>query len=70
MKAAEMLKIVGIVLVGLFVLACGIPLVLMLAGLALGAVGFFIGLAGLLIKFAVILAIGYLVLVGIKSVMR
>ncbi len=70
MKAAEILKIAGFILLGLFVLLCGVPLVLMLAGLALGAVGVFIGLAGLLVKFAVIVAVGYLVLVGIKSLMR
>ncbi len=70
MKAAKILKVVGFVLAGLFVLLCGVPLVLMLAGLALNTVGFFITLAGMLIKLAVIVAFGYLVLVGIKSVMR
>ncbi len=70
MKAAQILKVAGLALFGLFVLACGIPLVLMLAGLALHTVGFFISLAGLLIKIAVIVAIGYLALVAIKSLMR
>ena len=70
MKAMQIFKVAGFILAGLFVLACGVPLVLMLAGLALGAVGFFIGLAGMLIKLAVIIAVGYLVLVGVKSVMK
>lgn len=70
MKAMQMFKVVGFILAGLFVLACGVPLVLMLAGLALNAVGFFIGLAGILIKLAVIVAVGYLVLVGVKAVMK
>ena len=60
----EMLRIVGIILLGLFVLVVGVPLVLMAAGIVVGTV---ITLAVLLIKVAVTLAIVYLLLVGVRA---
>jgi len=63
----EMLRIVGIILLGLFVLVVGVPLVLMAAGIVVSTV---IGLAVLLIKVAVTLAIVYLVLVGVRALLR
>ncbi len=60
-------RIVAIVLLGLFVVVVGIPLVGAAVGLVLGTA---IGLAILLIKLAVVLAIGYLVLAGIRVVIR
>jgi hypothetical protein len=63
----EMLRIVGIILLGLFVLVVGVPLVLGAAGIVVGTV---IGLAVLLIKVAVTLAIGYLVLAGVRALLK
>lgn len=48
----------------------GVPLVASLAGVTLGIIGALIGLAVLLIKVAVVLAIGYLILVGIRALLR
>ena len=44
-EATDVLKVVGIVLLALFVLAVGVPLVLTAAGVALGILGFLVGLA-------------------------
>jgi len=63
----EMLRIVGIILLGLFVLVVGVPLVLMAAGIVVSTI---IGLAVLLIKVAVTLAIVYLILVGVRALLR
>lgn len=65
--AKEMLRIVGIILLGLFVLVVGIPLVLMAAGIVVTTV---IHLAVLLIKVAVTLAIIYLVLAGVRALLK
>jgi hypothetical protein len=64
------LRIIGIILLGLFVLVVGIPLVLAAAGITLHLVGFVFGLAVGLIKLAVVVAIIYLVLVGIRALLR
>jgi hypothetical protein len=66
----NMLRIMGIILLGMFVLVVGIPLVLTAAGIVLSGVGAIIGIAVLLIKLAVVVAIGYLVLVGIRAALR
>jgi len=63
----DALRVVGIILLGLFVLVVGIPLVGAAVGLVLGTV---VTIAILLIKLAVVLAIGYLVLAGIRAMMR
>lgn len=63
----DLLRVVGIILLGMFVLAVVVPLVLTAAGIVVGTV---ISLAVLLIKLAVFLAIGYLVLVGVRAVLR
>jgi uncharacterized membrane protein len=65
--AKEMLRVVGIILLGLFVLVVGVPLVLGAAGIVVGTV---IGLAVLLIKVAVTLAIVYLVLAGVRALLK
>ena len=65
--AKEMLRIVGIILLGLFVLVVGVPLVLGAAGIVVGTI---IGLAVLLIKVAVTLAIIYLVLAGVRAFLK
>ena len=69
-EATDVLKIVGIILLALFVLAVGVPLVLAAAGVALGVLGMLIWLAIVLIKIAVVVAIIYLIVVGIRAVLR
>jgi hypothetical protein len=68
--AKNVLRITGIILLGLFVLVVGIPLVLAAAGITLHVVGFVFSLAVGLIKLAIMLAIIYLVLVGIRAALR
>ena len=55
------------ILLGIFVFAVVLPLALKVVGITLGII---IGLAVLLIKVAVTLAIGYLILVGIRALLR
>lgn len=69
-EAKDVLRVVGVVLLGLFVLVVGIPLVMTAAGITLGIIGFLFDLAVMVIKVAVVLAIGYLVLVGIRAMLR
>ena len=66
-NAKDTLKIVGIVMLCLFVLVVGVPLMLSLVGITLG---FITSLAVGLIKLAVFLAIIYLVLVGLRAILR
>lgn len=63
----EMLRIVGIVLLGLFVLVVGVPLLLAAVGITLHIV--FV-LAVALIKLAVVAAVAYLILVGVRALLR
>jgi hypothetical protein len=69
-----MLRVVGIILLGLFVFIVGVPLVLGAAGLVVittvGVIGAIIKLAVLLIKVAVTLAIIYLVLAGVRALLK
>jgi len=69
-EAKDVLRVVGMILLGVFVFAVGMPIVLTFAGIATGIISFLIGLAVLLIKVAVVLAIGYLILVGIRALLR
>ena len=66
-NAKDTLKIVGIVMLCLFVLVVGVPLMLSLVGITLG---FITSLAVGLIKLAVFLAVIYLVLVGLRAILR
>jgi len=66
----DVFRIVGMILLGVFVFTVGVPLVLKVAGVTLGIISILISLAVLLIKVAVVLAIGYLVLVGIRALLR
>lgn len=68
--ASKVLKVVGMILLGVFVFAVGLPLVLTVAGVATTIISFLIGLAVALIKIAVVLAVGYLMLVGIRALLR
>ena len=69
-ETKDVLRVVGIILLALFVLAVGVPLVLAAAGVALGVLGFLIGLAVMLIKLAIVVAIIYLIVVGIRAVLK
>jgi hypothetical protein len=69
-ETKDVLRVVGIILLALFVLAVGVPLVLAAAGVALGILGFLIGLAVMLIKVAIVVAIIYLIVVGIRAVLK
>ena len=69
-EASDVLRIVGMILLGIFVFAVGIPIVLTAAGITLGIIKILFGIAVLVIKLAVVIAIGYLILVGIRAVLR
>ncbi len=69
-EATDILRIVGIILLGIFVFAVGIPIVLTAAGITLGIIKILFYIAVLVIKLAVVMAIGYLILVGIRAVLR
>jgi hypothetical protein len=66
----DTVRVVGIVLLGLFVLVIGVPVVLAAAGVTLSIIGFVTILAVGLIKLAVLLAIIYLALVGVRTLLR
>jgi hypothetical protein len=66
----SVLRVVGMILLGVFVFAVAAPLVLKLAGFTLGIIGGLILFAIFLIKVAVVLAVGYLILVGIRALLR
>lgn len=69
-ETTDIFRVVGIILLALFVLAVGVPLVLAAAGVALGVLGMLIGLAIALIKIAIVVAIIYLIVVGIRAVLK
>jgi len=69
-EAKDVLRIVGMILLGLFVFMVAAPLVMKLARITYGIITGLIFLAILLIKVAVVLAIGYLILVGIRALLR
>jgi len=68
--ASDILRIVGIILLGIFVFAVGIPIVLTAAGITLGIIKILFGIAVLVIKLAVVIAVAYLLLVGIRALLR
>jgi hypothetical protein len=68
--ATDILRIVGIILLGIFVFAVGIPIVLTAAGITLGIIKILFGIAVLVIKLAVVIAVAYLILVGIRALLR
>jgi len=65
--AKNVLRIIGMILLGVFVFAVVLPLALKVVGITLGII---ISLAVLLIKVAVTLAVGYLILVGVRALLR
>lgn len=66
-EAQDILRILGIIVLGFFVLVVVVPLALKVVGITLGIL---VGLAVALIKLAVVLAVGYLILVGIRALLR
>ena len=66
----DMLRVVGIILLGMFVLVVAIPLVLTAAGFVLLSIAWVVKIAVTLIKLAVLVAVGYLILVGVRAVLR
>jgi hypothetical protein len=69
-EATDILRIIGIILLAIFVFAVGIPIVLTAAGITLGIIKILFGIAVLVIKLAVVVAVGYLILVGIRAMLR
>ena len=68
--AKDVLRVGGMILLGVFVLAVGVPLVLAAAHVSLGIIGLLFHIAVMVIKLAVVLAIGYLILVGVRALLR
>ena len=68
--ATDMLRVVGMILLGIFVFAVGVPIVLTAAGITLGIIKILFGIAVLVIKLAVVIAVAYLILVGIRAILR
>ena len=65
--AKNALRIAGMLLLGVFVFVVVVPFVLSAVGFVISSL---IALAVLAIKVAVVVAIGYLVLVGIRALLR
>jgi hypothetical protein len=65
--AKDILRIVGMILLGLFVIVVVVPFVFAAAGIVVSS---FVKLAILLIKVAVTLAVIYLVLAGIRALLK
>jgi hypothetical protein len=65
--AKDILRIVGMILLGLFVVVVVVPFVFAAAGIVIGG---FVKLAVLLIKVAVTLAVIYLVLAGVRALLK
>lgn len=63
----DMLRIVGIILLGIFVLAVGVPLVFAAAGVVLTGL---VHITVALIKIAVVLAVAYLILVAVRAALK
>ncbi len=73
-EAKDILRTVGIIFLGIVVFVAVAPLALKLVGITLGItfgiIGLLITVAIALIKIAVVLAVGYLILVGIRALLR
>jgi hypothetical protein len=69
-EATNILKIIGLVFLTVFVVVVGGRLLMAAIGITLGIAGLIFTLAVFLIKLAVVIAIGYLILVGVRAVLR
>jgi hypothetical protein len=61
---------VGMILLAIFVLSVTIPLVFKAVGVTFAVLGFLVWLAMQLIYLVVVIAIAYLLLVGIRALLR
>jgi len=68
--ATDVIRIIGMILLAIFVIAVGIPIVLTAAGITLGIIKILFGIAVMVIKLAIVIAVGYLILVGIRAILR
>jgi hypothetical protein len=68
--ATDVIRIIGMILLAIFVIAVGIPIVLTAAGITLGIIKILFGIAVMVIKLAIVIAVGYLILVGIRALLR
>ncbi len=66
----DTMRVVGLVLLGVFVLIVGLPLVLAAAGIVLQTVGFVFGMAGAIIKVGVVLAVVYLFVMAARTLLK
>ena len=66
-ETKDVLRILGMLLLGVFVFVVVVPFVLSAVGFVISSL---IALAVLAIKVAVVVAIGYLILVGIRALLR
>ncbi|MBA2339609.1 MAG: hypothetical protein H0V88_04390 [Pyrinomonadaceae bacterium] len=66
----DMLRVAGFILLGVFVLIVGLPLVLAIAGIVLQGVGLVFGLAGAIIKIGVMLAVAYLFVLAARTLFK
>jgi len=69
-EAKDILRLAGLVFLTIFVIVVGGHLLMAAIGVTLGIAGFVFGLAGFLIKVAIGIAIIYLILVGIRALLR
>jgi hypothetical protein len=69
-EATNILKVIGLVFLTVFVVVVGGRLLMAAIGITLGIAGLIFTLAVFLIKLAVVIAIGYLILVGVRAVLR
>ena len=68
--ATDVIRIIGMILLAIFVIAVGIPIVLTAAGITLGIIKILFSIAVMVIKLAIVVAVGYLILVGIRALLR
>ncbi len=66
----DMLRVAGFILLGVFVLIVGLPLVLAIAAIVLQGVGLVFGLAGAIIKIGVMLAVAYLFVLAARALFK
>jgi hypothetical protein len=69
-EAKDILRIAGLVFLTIFVIVVGGHLLMAAIGITLGIAGLVFGLAVFLIKVAIGIAIIYLILVGIRALLR
>ena len=69
-EAKDILRLAGLVFLTIFVIVVGGHLLMAAIGVTLGIAGFVFGLAVFLIKAAIGIAIIYLILVGIRALLR